>query len=103
MKEGYRYISLDITNENEVENVLMSENPDVIINTVAMTNVDYCEEQKEKCYDLNVNAVKTLSEISTKINRILFIFLLILFLMEKMDHIQRMIFQILCRIMDCLN
>ena len=68
MKEGYRYISLDITNENEVENVLMSENPDAIINTAAMTNVDYCEEQKEKCDDLNVNAVKTLSEISTKIN-----------------------------------
>ena len=48
MKEGYRYISLDITNENEVENVLMSENPDAIINTAAMTNVDYCEEQKEE-------------------------------------------------------
>jgi len=67
-KAGYKYISLDITNQKAVKNVIMSENPDVIINTAAMTNVDYCEDQKEKCDDLNVNAVKTLSEISNKIN-----------------------------------
>ena len=67
-KAGYKYISLDITNQKAVKNVIMSENPDVIINTAAMTNVDYCEDQKQKCDDLNVNAVKTLSEISNKIN-----------------------------------
>ena len=67
-KSGYRYISLDITNQSEVENVIISESPDVIINTAAMTNVDNCEDQKEKCDNLNVDAVKTLSEISNKIN-----------------------------------
>lgn len=67
-KNGYKYISLDVTNENELEKVLIYENPEVIINTAAMTNVDVCEVQQEKCDDLNVNAVKYLSEISTKIN-----------------------------------
>ena len=67
-KEGYSYISLDITNENELKKVLMFENPEVIINTAAMTNVDVCEDRKEKCDDLNVNAVKYLSDLSTKIN-----------------------------------
>ena len=32
-KEGYKYVSLDITNENELKKV-MFENPQVIINTV---------------------------------------------------------------------
>ena len=67
-KNGYKYISLDVTNENKLEKVLIYENPEVIINTVAMTNVDVCEDQQEKCDDLNVNVVKYLSEISTKIN-----------------------------------
>ena len=67
-KEGYKYVSLDITNENAVKKVMISENPQVIINTAAMTNVDVCEDQQEKCDDLNVNAVKYLSEISVEIN-----------------------------------
>ena len=67
-KEGYKYVSLDITNENELKKVMISENPQVIINTAAMTNVDTCEDQQKKCDDLNVNAVKYLSEISSKIN-----------------------------------
>ena len=67
-KEGYKYVSLDITNENAVKKVMFSENPQVIINTAAMTNVDVCEDQQEKCDDLNVNAVKYLSEISAEIN-----------------------------------
>ena len=67
-KEGYKYVSLDITNENAVKKVMFSENPQVIINTAAMTNVDVCEDQQEKCDDLNVNAVKYLSEISVEIN-----------------------------------
>ena len=67
-KEGYKYVSLDITNENAVKKVMISENPQVIINTAAMTNVDVCEDQQEKCDDLNVNAVTYLSEISVEIN-----------------------------------
>ena len=68
-----------------------------------MTNVDVCEDQQEKCDDLNVNTVKYLSEISVEINVILFIFLLILFLMERMVLTVKMIFRILYLIMDCLN
>lgn len=67
-KVGYKYISLDITNENQLQHVLISENPNVIINTAAMTNVDVCEDEHEKCDDINVDAVKCLSEISSKIN-----------------------------------
>ena len=89
----------------KVKHVLISENPHVIINTAAyMTNVDVCEDEHEKCDNINVDLVKYLSEISkAKLIRILFIFLLILFLMEKMVLILKMIFQILYLIMDFLN
>lgn len=66
--DGYTYISLDITNKKEVEDVVTSKSPDVIINTAAMTNVDLCEDQKVDCDNLNVNAVKYLSDVSEKIN-----------------------------------
>ena len=66
--DGYTYISLDITNKKEVEDVVTSKSPDVIINTAAMTNVDLCEDKKVDCDNLNVNAVKYLSDVSEKIN-----------------------------------
>ena len=55
-KEGYNYISLDLTNEDAVNDVISQEKPDVVINTAAMTNVDICEIEKEACNNLNVNA-----------------------------------------------
>ncbi len=59
-REGYSYQSLDITNEQDINNVVGGFKPNAIINTAAMTNVDACEEDKELCWDLNVNAVKYL-------------------------------------------
>ncbi|MBT6808133.1 MAG: SDR family oxidoreductase [Flavobacteriales bacterium] len=67
-KEGYKYLSLDITSKSVVENIIFSEKPDVIINTAAMTNVDACEDNKQECDALNVDAVKYLSDCSIEIN-----------------------------------
>lgn len=59
-KDGYTYVSLDITSKEEVENTISKFLPDVIINTAAMTNVDACETQPEICRKLNVDAVSYL-------------------------------------------
>lgn len=67
-KEGYQYQPLNITNQNEINTLLDSFQPNVVINTAAMTNVDACEVDKEGCWDLNVNAVKYLIEASEKNN-----------------------------------
>lgn len=57
-KDGYDYATLDITNRKNVEEILSTYLPDVVINTAAMTNVDACETDKENCWAMNVNAVE---------------------------------------------
>lgn len=59
-KNGYTYLSLDITDKLQTEKVISEVKPDVIINTAAMTNVDACEIQKEECWKQNVIAVENL-------------------------------------------
>ncbi|HNR18979.1 MAG TPA: SDR family oxidoreductase [Bacteroidia bacterium] len=67
-KSGYVYEELDITNPEMVMNVLMSHNPDCVINTAAMTNVDACEQNKAECRKLNVDAVTYLTNACKKTN-----------------------------------
>ncbi len=51
------YEPLDITNPEEVTNVISKFKPDVVINTAAMTQVDDCESQKTQCDLINTTAV----------------------------------------------
>ncbi len=55
---GYVYETLDITQKSEIENIISKHQPDVIINTAAMTNVDACETKREECWAINVTAVQ---------------------------------------------
>ena len=62
IKDGYQYISLDLTDTKAVEDVIRRHNPDCIIHTAAMTNVDACELDPEECKKQNIDAVKSLIE-----------------------------------------
>jgi dTDP-4-dehydrorhamnose reductase len=59
-QEGYHYTSLDITQPQQVHSVMERHQPDVLINTAAMTNVDACEKEQAACDELNVKAVEYL-------------------------------------------
>lgn len=59
---------LDICKKEIVIQLVESFKPTAIINTAAMTNVDACESEKEKCYDINVLGVQNLSDASVKHN-----------------------------------
>jgi len=67
-QNGYIYFDLDITNNDAVAQLVASEKPQVVINTAAMTNVDLCEDEKEACDALNVDAVKYLADACAKID-----------------------------------
>lgn len=60
--EGYTYRSMDITNRQQVLEVVAETRPDAIIHTAAMTNVDQCESEKDNCWAQNVLAVEYLAE-----------------------------------------
>jgi dTDP-4-dehydrorhamnose reductase len=62
----YQYVSLDITQEAEVNQVFETFQPNMIIHTAAMTNVDTCETDPTGCELLNVTAVKYLISASEK-------------------------------------
>ena len=67
-KNGYKYYPLDIANQQEVEKLMNSCKPEVVIHCAAMTNVDVCESKREECWDINVNAVKYLCTAAEKYN-----------------------------------
>lgn len=60
LKKRYEYIPLDITDEQEVKETFEAVQPDIVINAAAMTNVDACEDDREECWKLNVDAVQYL-------------------------------------------
>jgi dTDP-4-dehydrorhamnose reductase len=66
-KGEMNYHKMDITSSESVNSVIRELKPDCIINTAAMTNVDECESKKEECVELNINAVKYLSEAANEV------------------------------------
>lgn len=65
---GYTFQEMDITDPISIEKAFQKHQPDVVINTAAMTNVDDCEKDKSGCDLLNVEAVKYLIEGCKHIN-----------------------------------
>lgn len=59
-ESNYSFDQLDITDQPQVNEVLDRHNPDVVIHTAAMTNVDQCETEREDCWKQNVDAVEYL-------------------------------------------
>ena len=57
---------LDLTNFLETKEIIKEINPDIIVNTAAISSVDYCEKHRNECEKINVEHVKNLYEISQK-------------------------------------
>ncbi|MCK4701670.1 MAG: sugar nucleotide-binding protein, partial [Bacteroidales bacterium] len=65
--KGYDFELLDLTNHVETAYITQTHNPDIIINTAAMTQVDKCEEQKAECWKIDVEALKNLVQCSNDV------------------------------------
>lgn len=59
---------MNITNKDEVEKVILGYKPDIIFHCAAYTAVDKAEEDRENCYNVNVNGTKNIVEVAEKIN-----------------------------------
>ncbi len=53
--------TLDITNKDQVFEVICDAEPDVVINSAAYTDVDGCEENQDLAYSVNGEGVKNLA------------------------------------------
>ena len=60
-------VFLDITDKKRVEEVIKKLQPDVMVHAAAFTNVDKCEVEKEKAYDINVEGTKNVAMASNEI------------------------------------
>ena len=59
-------LKIDITNIKNCEKILNLK-PDIIINTAAITNVDYCEKFEKNAFDVNVTGTKNVAKIAEKL------------------------------------
>ncbi len=66
--ERGRFVPMDVTNQPQLEAVVSTEKPEVIIHTAAMTQVDQCETEREACWLNNVTAVDFLVKAAAKVN-----------------------------------
>jgi len=64
----YIYAEMDILDVQQVKATIEAHQPDAIIHTAAMTNVDTCHVQREMAYALNVTAVENLISICETYN-----------------------------------
>ncbi|MEM1128187.1 MAG: dTDP-4-dehydrorhamnose reductase [Bacteroidota bacterium] len=55
------YVPLDVTREEAVKQVFMDFAPDVVVHCAAMTKVDRCEQHRDACWQVNVEAVERLA------------------------------------------
>lgn len=61
--EGFTYETMDIMDEKRMRELFEIYQPTELINAAAMTHVDKCEQDREKCWDLNVKAVEIMARV----------------------------------------
>ena len=60
------HIDIELTDYQQVNDILSSNMPDVVINTSAYHRVDECEDYIDKSFSVNASAVRTLAKICSE-------------------------------------
>lgn len=61
-------INIDVTNTKDLIDIVNSKKPKVIINCIAISDLDYCEKNIEKAYLINAHLVSVLVNICVKLD-----------------------------------
>lgn len=70
---NYTYCKADLLNNNELNNLLASVNPDIIVHCAANVNLNDCELNKTDAYRTNVEVSKQLASFNTNTCRFIYI------------------------------
>jgi dTDP-4-dehydrorhamnose reductase len=68
LQTGIQFAELDITNKTQTLRVVSEAKPDVVIHAAAMTQVDQCETDREKCWSANVDGIANIIAACFKAN-----------------------------------
>ena len=63
---GCNHSDIEITNKKKLEDIIIKKKPNIIINTVALIGINYCEENPKKTMEVNAFSVFDLSQICKK-------------------------------------
>jgi dTDP-4-dehydrorhamnose reductase len=66
-----KWIQLDITLRYKLEDLIYKERPNVIVHAAALTDVDVCEVEKSKAWQVNVEATRSIAKAAKTINAFL--------------------------------
>ncbi|HDN83556.1 MAG TPA: dTDP-4-dehydrorhamnose reductase [Candidatus Altiarchaeales archaeon] len=64
-------VKLDLTDADSIVRAINDVEPDVIIHTAALTDVDRCEVDKDLAYKINVEGTKIIAEVARKFDSFL--------------------------------
>lgn len=59
---------VDIRDVSLLSSLILKESPDVVINTAAKTNLDWCEQNKLECFDTNTLGADTVGRVCHNLN-----------------------------------
>tara|TARA_Y100000389_G_scaffold204559_1_gene257983 strand:+ start:4719 stop:5597 length:879 start_codon:yes stop_codon:yes gene_type:complete len=65
-KKNITYFKLDLLNEKKISKFIDQNGIDVVINVAALTNIEKCEKNKKKAYEINVKIPKILKKVAKK-------------------------------------
>ena len=63
-RERVPFVSAELGDAEALASAVSTANPDVIVNTAAMTDVDGCERAPQKAFEANVSGVATLARLA---------------------------------------
>jgi dTDP-4-dehydrorhamnose reductase len=65
---GFRHVDLNLTDSNEIRELLSPLEFELLINCAALTNVDYCESHREEAVSTNAEGPSVLAELCNEKN-----------------------------------
>lgn len=73
--EGIKWIHYNAEEQEKLKTILEQEQPEVIINCIAISNVNVCEENPDKCKLINVNPTKIIVDYCKVNSEVKYVFL----------------------------